>query len=131
MVSHKADLIRLLEAELDVMESGGYEPPAGKPVVDRPMFDHSLVCINHWLVPNHEPECCDGCMLLAAVPDDRKTEGRPCHFIRLNHAGDTVHSLEQTGDRERLEAEVKNWLRTTIRRLKEDDQALGLADVTY
>ena len=131
MANNKADLIRLLEAELDLIEGGGYGRPAGEPTHDKPMFYHSLLCIDHWLVPGHEPGCCDGCVLLGAVPDESKTEKVPCHFVRLNAAGETIKTLDEAGDRERLEEAVKNWLRDTIRRLKEDDQALGLADVTY
>ncbi len=130
MASEKENLIRLLEAELDLIEGGGYGQPAGEPAKERPMFDHSLVCINHWLVPGHESDCHDDCILLDAVPADSREQKLPCHFIRLNEAGDTVHSLEQKGDREHLEEEVKKWLRATIKRLKEED-AQGLADVRY
>jgi len=131
METSKSDLIRLLEAELDVIEGGGYGLPAGEARAESPMFYHSLVCINHWLVPGHETECHEGCALIEAVPEGRKSEKLPCHFIALNVAGETVHSLEQAGDRARLESEVANWLRTTIARLKNDENALGLADVRY
>jgi hypothetical protein len=131
MASSKADLIRLLEAELDLIEGGGYGRRAGQPTEDTPPFYHSIVCINHWLVPGRDVECCEGCILLDAVPDEHKREEKPCHLIRLNAAGETVKSLQAAGDRERLELEVKNWLRATIKRFKEDEKALGLADVAY
>jgi hypothetical protein len=130
MASEKANLIRLLEAELDLIEGGGYGQPAGEAIKETPMFYHSLVCINHWLVPGHESECHDDCILLDAVPATCRTEKLPCHFIALNEAGDTVNSLEQKGDREHLETEVKKWLRATIQRLRQDD-VQGLADVKY
>jgi hypothetical protein len=112
----KADVIRLLEAELDLIEGGGYGQPAGQPQQEKPMFYHSLVCINHWLVPGHESECHENCVLMDWVPKDRASESLPCHFIPLNAAGETAHSLR--GEQEKLEAAVKQWLRTTIERLK-------------
>ncbi|HWQ56673.1 MAG TPA: hypothetical protein VN442_23505 [Bryobacteraceae bacterium] len=132
MATKREDLIRLLEAELDLIEGGGYERAAGEPGQDdKPIFYHGIACINHWLVPGHKPECHDDCILLDAVPEQHRTEGLPCHFIPLNDAGDTVASLEPLRDRERLEEEVKNWLRTSIRRLKDDQSAAGMAEVEY
>ena len=125
------DLIRLLEAELDVLEAGGYASPAGQPSKEPQIFDRSLVCINHWFVPGHKPPCHDDCVLLQAVPETHRTAGLPCHFIPLNEAGDTVAKLEAEGDREKLEAEVKGWLRRTISRLKAGDNTLGVSDVRY
>jgi hypothetical protein len=125
------DLIRLLEAELDFLEAGGYASPAGQPGKERRIFDQSLVCINHWFVPGHESECHDDCVLLQAVPEEHRTAGLPCHFIPLNSAGDTVAKLEAEGNREKLQAEVKDWLRRTIQRLKAGENTLGVSDVRY
>lgn len=116
MSSEKADLVRLLEAELDLIEGGGYGQAAGRPGQEKPMFYHSLVCINHWLVPGHEAECHEDCALMDWVPKNRASESLPCHFIPLNEKGETVHSLQ--GDQEKLEAAVKQWLRTTVEKLK-------------
>ena len=119
-MSSNADLIRILEAELDVIEGGGYESPAGHPEVERPMFDNSvsMACINHWEVPGHETDCHDNCVLLQAVPEARRGERLPCHHIPLNAAGESVSALEATGGRERAQEEVKQWLRTMIETLK-------------
>ncbi len=131
MESGKADLIRLLEGELDFIEGGGYGRKAGDPGPDPPMFYHSIVCINHWLVPGHEHECHEDCILMDAVPEKFKSEGLPCHFIPLNAAGDTVKSLGATGDRERLEEAVKTWLKETIARLRAEENTPGAPDVKY
>ena len=131
MPRDRAELIRLLEAELDFIEGGGYAPPSGKPSQEQPMFYHSISCINHWLVPEHESECHEDCILLGAVPQERRTEALPCHFIPLNQAGETVRSLESKGDREKLQEAVKDWLRTTIGRLKNGEEPLGPVDVKY
>jgi hypothetical protein len=119
----RADVIRLLEAELGVIEAGGYGRPAGRPGEERPMFYHSLACINHWLVPGHEAECHDDCVLMEWVPEAHKAEALPCHFIPLNSRGDTVKSLE--GNQERLEEAVKQWLRNTLQRLKQEGGVAG------
>ena len=116
MTTKKADLIRLLEAELDVVEGGGYGRSVHEPQVQPPMFKHSLACINHWEVPGHEAECHTDCVLMDFVPQEHKNEAIPCHFIQLNEHKDTAHSLEE--NQERMEEAVKQWLRATISRLK-------------
>jgi hypothetical protein len=127
-----ADLIRILEAELDLIEGGGYEAPSGHPEQQRPLFDHSvsMACINHWEVPGHDADCHEDCVLLAAVPEDRRGEKMPCHHIPLNPAGETVSSLEVTAGRERTREEVKRWLRATIEHLKQQTRATD-EDVRY
>lgn len=125
MARDNAELIRLLEAELDVIEGGGYGRSPSEPAKDKPMFYHSLACINHWLVPEREESCNEDCMLMDFVPAEAKEEELPCHLIVLNEAGDTVKSLAQGGDQERLEREVKNWLRATIARLKAQEASQG------
>jgi hypothetical protein len=127
----RSEMIRLLQEELDLLEGGGYGFPAGEPTAERPLFYHSLVCINHWQVPGHGEECHDNCVLLDAVPEGHRDETLPCHFIPLNPRGDTVHSIEQQGDRERAEAEVKSWLRATIARLKSEPDSGGEASSPY
>lgn len=123
---NKRDIIALLETELGVIEAGGYgRPPRARlseadPWKPKSMFQYSVACINHWVDPLHPPDTCEGCVLLDFVPDEYKNEKVPCHFIPLNEAGDTVNSLEQTGDQERLEKAVANWLRTTLKKLKEE-----------
>lgn len=124
----RSELLRLLEAELDLIEGGGYGRPAGEPNRERPMFERSLVCIDHWFIPGHDSGCSEDCILMDFVPPAHRAERHPCHFILLNEAGDTVRSLE--GNQDRLEEEVKAWLRKTIARLKTEEDRPG-PDVTY
>jgi hypothetical protein len=125
MARDNAELIRLLEAELDVIEGGGYGRSPGEAGKEKPMFYHSIACINHWLIPEREESCNDDCMLMDFVPAAAKGEPLPCHLIVLNESGETVRSLATTGDQERLEREVKNWLRATIARLKAEEAVRG------
>jgi hypothetical protein len=131
VASRNADLIRLLEAELDLIEAGGYAPHAGRPLEERPVFSHSIICIEHWLCPDRKPGCGDDCILMDWVPEERKhSASMPCHFIPLNAAGETANALE--GNPERLEAAVKGWLRTTIKRLREERESeVDSPAVTY
>jgi hypothetical protein len=130
MAANKADLIRLLEAELDLIEGGGYGLRAGHPPEERPMFSDSLACINHWLVPGHDKGCEQDCALMQWVPERNKQEELPCHFIPLNSAGQTVQSF--AGNQALLEEAVKKWLRDQIRQLRSGDATLpGGPEVKY
>jgi hypothetical protein len=130
MAANKADVIRLLEAELDLIEGGGYGNPAGRPSDERPMFSESLACINHWLVPGHEGGCREDCALMPWVPEQHRKDELPCHFIPLDRSGHTVHSL--AGKQSQLEEAVKVWLRERIRRLRSGEETLPDApDVKY
>jgi hypothetical protein len=124
----RSELIRLLEAELDLIEGGGYGQRAGGAGAQPRMFDRSLVCIDHWFVPGVDSGCQQECTLMSFVPEAHRKEQSPCHYIVLNDKGETVHSLE--GDQARLEREVKQWLRRVIQRLKTEEQYAG-PDVKY
>lgn len=129
-MASREDLVRLLEAELDLIEGGGYGQSPGQPNQERPMFYQSLACINHWMVPGATSECSDDCVLMQFVPEQHRHEAMPCHFIRLNAAGTTVRSLE--GNQELLEQTVKDWLKARIRELKQQDEASpGMPAVGY
>jgi len=130
MSANRDDLIRLLEAELDLIEGGGYGVAAGQQSEPRPMFSESLACINHWLVPGHEGGCREDCALMHWVPERHRKDELPCHFIPLNSAGQTVQSL--AGNQSLLETAVKSWLRERIRQLKSgEDPLAGVPEVKY
>jgi hypothetical protein len=122
----RSELIRLLEAELDLIEAGGYGQRVGG--AQPQMFDRSLVCIDHWFVPGVDSGCQQECALMSFVPEAHRNEPHPCHHIVLNDKGETVRSLE--GNQARLEREVKQWLRGTIQRLKIEETYSG-PDVQY
>jgi hypothetical protein len=52
------------------------------------------------------------------VPDDKKNEEFPCHYIHLNDSGETVAELIEKKDPARLVKALESWLRETIERLE-------------
>lgn len=106
----------MLEQELDVLEKGGYSSSAGTHRQPAKVFEDSLACINHWLVPGHDPQECNGCVLLDFVPPEKRSARHACRFIPLNARGDTVESLTAK-DPDRLEEAVRGWLKSTIEKL--------------
>ncbi len=132
MTSRRIELISMLERELDVLEKGGYGTPSGTGRQPSKVFEDSLACINHWLVPGHSPEVCNGCILLDFVPAEKRQEQHACRFIPLNQRGDTVASLTGAANHARLEDAVRGWLKSAIEKLRKmpDDAAEG-EDVSY
>lgn len=132
MTNGASEILRLLELELDILEKGGAGRSARDPRKREPVFEHTVTCINHWLVPGHDTECCDGCVLLDFVPEKFRAETTPCHFIPLDEKGSTIAELDRTEGDEELVETVKAWLRSTIARLKAESQAGGKApEVEY
>jgi len=94
------------------------------------MFSQSLVCIEHWLIPERKAGCGGDCILMDWVPAEFRQPESPCHFIPLNGAGETVKALE--ADQDRLETAVKNWLRANIERLNQENETdAASAEVIY
>jgi hypothetical protein len=58
-------------------------------------------------------------MLWEWVPESHREEYIPCHFIPLNERGESIASLEASGNREKAEEALLNWLNSTIQKLEE------------
>ena len=56
--------------------------------------------------------------LIDFVPSDKYNAELPCHSIPLNAAGDTVESLERSGNQAKLESVLKEWMRAEIKALE-------------
>src|SRR5215471_11512056 len=54
------------------------------------------------------------CTLMSFVPLEQRHQTLPCHHIPLNDAGETVASLEKSGNREKIEAALRAWLVKSI-----------------
>jgi len=109
MPGGSANVLETLRLELKLVELGLYcVPTPGSPLS---VFEDSPIC------PRHGADHCPDCGLIQFVPSESRSEPVPCHHIRLNEAGETIHSLYRTGSREELEEALRNWLTTTIKNL--------------
>jgi hypothetical protein len=120
------DALTTLQGELEFVNKGGYRALVGR---RQPLF-----CMEtgaDWQKPvfiEDSPSCpkekycaCNpegDCVLLSFVPADQRHEKLPCHHIPLNAQGDTIASLEKSGNRGKVEAELKTWLTSKIEGLQ-------------
>ena len=112
------DTIKTLKSELNFIEKGGYGRSVKSPWTPTSIFQDSPICLNYADVERPYP--CADCVLFEFVPTSGRNRAVPCHHIALNKAGDTIDELEWDQDQHGLEAEVKDWLRSTIRTLEQD-----------
>ena len=119
MAFDKRDMIDALRLEIQVIEKGGYYPSVRDPHSAPRTFRDSVTCLNLGLEEKRHP--CSSCFLIEFVPPEfRSSNDDPCHKIPLNERGETVESLEQTGDRDKLQAAVLGWLKTTLTKLEKE-----------
>ena len=125
-MKHSQDALTVLKGELDFVNRGGYRSLVGR---RQPMF-----CMEtgaDWKKPaffEDSPSCpkehycpCDAegdCTLLHLVPQQQRHEAVPCRHIPLNDNGDTISSLEQSGDRKKIEVALRTWLEKNIAQLE-------------
>jgi hypothetical protein len=112
------DILDLLKFELDFIEKGGYGRSVRTPWLPTSIFQDSLSCINFGDLNRTRP--CEECSLMAFVPPERRSEDVPCHHIPLGPDGETVHVLGRWEGQAGVEEAVKNWLRTTIKRIESE-----------
>lgn len=118
MANDDRDLLELLQDELTFIEQGGYGRSVRAPWKEKSAFQDSLTCINYGYPYRAHP--CNECHLLDFVaPEDRATD-IPCHHIPLNEAGETIEDLEREDNQQKLEGELKEWLRSKITELEEN-----------
>jgi len=117
---NNVNLIELLETELTLMENASRDRSDRAARNPNSAFRDSILCINNWFFPEHPQNTCEHSVLMGFVPDQHKNESVPCHYIPLNKTGDTVKSLQQEGNQERLAGAATEWLWNTILRLKEE-----------
>lgn len=116
------DLLEVLKAELNFIEKGGYGKPAGEPWVPTSIFQDSLSCLNLGDPARTQP--CSDCLLTDLVPIQDQAQNVPCHHIPLNAGGETIESVERTGDQQKLEQNVEAWLRAAIARIERERESL-------
>jgi hypothetical protein len=111
-----SDILELLKSELSFIEQGGYGRSVRTPWLPKSVFQDSLTCIN-FSDPNRT-EPCSACELTKFVSADHQAENVPCHFIALNDAGETIEDLEAQDNQAKLEATLKQWMRTMIEEIE-------------
>jgi hypothetical protein len=123
MAKDDRDILDLLNAELAFIEQGGYGRSVRTPWLPKSVFQDSLSCLNYGYPYRAHP--CNECHLIDFVAPDFRSEDVPCHFIPLNEKAETVEQLEQEENQPKLEAAVKPWLRTKIRKIEEERERLS------
>jgi hypothetical protein len=116
MVASKSRLqvLTLLKLELAYLERGGYGGALPwKPIS---IFVDSPSCPNRLDAEQSTP--CAECLLYQFVPEPLQQEPQPCHFIPLNAAGETVHSMSRQYAQVEVEQAVRGWLIAEIRRIE-------------
>jgi hypothetical protein len=118
MSDDKRDVLEVLKFELEFLEQGGYGRSVRTPWKATSAFQDSPSCLN--FNDPARPHPCNECLLTDFVPREAREEDIPCHFIPLNHQGETVDSLERHAHQLEMEETLKNWLRSTIARLERE-----------
>jgi hypothetical protein len=112
MVGTKSKL-EALEKELQFLDNGGYRQAMGwrPPLV----FEDSPIC------PKPSSFACPHaqCVLLDFVPEEQRDQIIPCRHIPLNEAGETLHTLYNTGSMEEIENVLREWLKRKIAELEQ------------
>ena len=118
------DILELLKEELAFLEQGGYGRSVRTPWLPKSAFQDSLTCINFADPKRTHP--CNECHLIDFVSQEHRAAEVPCHFIALNEAGETIEDLEAQGNQPKLEATLKQWMKTKIQQI-EDERAASAA----
>lgn len=116
MAKDDRDILELLKEELAFVEQGGYGRSVRTPWLPKSAFQDSLTCINY-ADPNHSRPCTE-CHLIDFVGSEQLSKEVPCHFIALNEGGETIEDLETQDNQAKLEATLKEWMRSTIRQIE-------------
>jgi len=118
MQFNKRDMIEQLKLEISIIRDGGYNPSVRRPRQQLRTFRDSITCLNVGLERKEFP--CDQCFLIQFVPPEHRDKVEPCHLIPLNERGQTIASLQNQADRDKLEAALLTWLHATISSLEKE-----------
>jgi hypothetical protein len=116
MACDDRNLLQILKEELAFLEQGGYGRSVRTPWKPTVTFLDSPICINFG--EPERPHRCEECHLIDFVPEDKRSELNPCHFIPLNESGETISQLYNWGSQEELEESLGRWLRERIAELE-------------
>ena len=117
--TRREEIIQQLKLEKSILEDGGYGRSVRTPRKPTIYFRDSITCLNHGEAEKVHP--CTDCFLNQYVHPAYRDVELPCHFIPLNAEGDTIDSLVQSGDVDKLEACLRAWLDSTLKNLEAAD----------
>ena len=118
MAQSKKDVLTTLQAELAIVERGGYRSPLQSAWRPQFVFEDSPTCLNFRNFGERHP--CSQCALIDFVPNAFKEQRFPCREIPLDESGHTLDALYRTATEEEAHAIVAGWLRKTIAQLKHE-----------
>jgi hypothetical protein len=121
------DLLKVLKAELEFLEKGGYGRSPRTPWRPTRIFEDSPTCLNFALPEKLHP--CTECALMDLVPQEARAKTVPCDHIPLNEAGETIDTFYRYSTQEEMENALRTWLRRTIQSI-EAERAKNSAEVT-
>ena len=119
------ELLEKLKFELAFVEDGGYGRSVRTPHQSTSPFQDSLTCLNFGDPSRTHP--CAECVLMQYVPESRKGEDVPCHYIPLDQESRTIATL----DAAEAEEVLKRWLRHEINRLQGEPPVVSARTVSW
>lgn len=119
----RKEVVELLKMERGMVREGGYGASVRTPRATPTHFRDSAICLNYGRKEDETLDACDYCFLMDFVPEKDRQRPLPCHHIPLNEKGETLAALAATGDRERLEEALDEWLQTMSEKLEKEPQA--------
>ena len=117
MAKDDRQILEVLQEELHFIETEGYGRLTRFPRFAKTPFQNSPSCINYGYPYRAHP--CTECRLLDFVSPEHHRAEVPCHFIRLNEAGETIEAMEVEDNTAKLEKRVGDWLRARIAEIEE------------
>lgn len=114
MAKEKRDLLEVLKLELEFLKNGGYRQSSSWRA--RLIFEDSPTCLNYGHPEHIRP--CSECVMLQLVPEEHRKEKVPCRHIPITEHEETLQTLYATGTPEEIEAQLAEWLMSTIQRLE-------------
>lgn len=114
----RQNVLQLLKAELQFVESGGYRRSERSPWRPPYVFEESPSCPNY--SDRSRPHLCTDCWLMQFVPPDLRDEQVPCRFVQLTPEGVTIDSLYRYGSTAETEDLLSDWLQRRIREIENE-----------
>lgn len=119
MLDKDREILDTLKFELSFLEHGGYSRSVREPQREISIFRESLSCPNYASEVRTVP--CTECFLMKFVAPGKEGESIPCHHIPLNERGETVASIDATGEDFEVQDAMRKWLRAKIAEMEAAD----------